>query len=103
MPGYSGSTEQGVWEGEISEAWGPVTVDEALPTLDDSLGGVELGADENEAQLGGVEDGLNDDAQDELVRMGQFVEDMAAAPYDDEDVPRSRYGVLMSMMGHFRI
>ena len=58
---------------------------------------------EDGVQLGGVEDRLNDDARDELVWMGQFVKDMAAAPYDDEDAPCSRYGIPMLMMGSFRI
>ena len=103
MPGYSGSTERGIRETEVSEEGGPVTVDDALPALDDSLGGIELGAEGDEVQLHRVEDRLNDDAQEELGQMGQFIEDMAATPYDDEDGPRSRYGVPTLMMGSFRI
>jgi hypothetical protein len=35
--------------------------------------------------------------------MEQFVEDMAVAPDEDEDVPRGRHGVLLSMLETFRI
>jgi len=48
------------------------------------LATVDLG-DGTLEQVNLLDNELNDDAQDELAQMGQFVEDMAVVPDDDEE------------------
>jgi len=100
MPGFSGLTERGVRAGGLN---GMLPAEDTTRTLDDFSDSASLEAEEDGARHDAVEDELSDNAQDELVWMGQFVEDLAVAPYDNEDVPHSRHGVLLFMMDTFRI
>ena len=78
MPGYSGSTTRGIRSHDFTEPSGSaVAEDGPLEIGDLGDGGLE------EVNL--REDGLNDDAQDELAWMGQFVEDMAVAQEEDDE------------------
>jgi len=97
MLGFLGSTDRGVWATQTSEA----DVSSAAPA-DVVLHGLEesasAGGDEDSAQLADTDGELDNDAQDDLTRMGQFVEDLVVGPDEDEDVPHSRHGVQLSMM-----
>ena len=95
MPGFTGSTERGVRATETSEAPSAAPADAVLHGLDDST---IAGGDEDTTQLADADGELNDDAQEDLRQMGQFVEDLVVGPDEDEDIPRSKHGMPLSMM-----
>ena len=72
MPGYSGSTTRGIRLPDLTESPGSA-VTEDIPLEIGDMGDGELEEDDSR------QEGLNDDTQDELAQMGQFVEDMAVA------------------------
>jgi hypothetical protein len=106
MPGYSGSTKRGIWAGLADNLVESAVIENELlrHDLEDSgnIGGVVPDAKEDETNVSSMEDKLNINALDELVRMGQFVEDIAVAPDEDEDIPRSRHGIPLSMLSTLR-
>jgi len=78
MPGYSGSTERGVRASNSCVTSGPVNAD--THGLADPGGSGGTSFDEDAEWLDDTDRGLDDDAQDDLGRMGQFIEDIAVAP-----------------------
>jgi len=82
MPEYSGSTECGVRASNLGATSEPIHTD-MLHKLADSVGAGGTGFHEDARQLDDSDGGLDDDAQDELRQMGQFIEDMAVVPEVD--------------------
>jgi len=104
LPGYSGSTDRGVRASRVGERSGPNSADVGSSASEElgGPGGIAYDVEEDPARPDAIEDELDDGAREELVRMGQFIEDIAAAP-DEEEVPRSRHGIPLSMLGSYRI
>jgi len=78
MPGYLGSTECGMRASNSCVTSGLVNAD-TLHGLADSAGVGGTSFDEDTGRLDDTDGGLNDDTQDELRWMGQFIEDIAVA------------------------
>jgi len=104
LPGYLGSTDHGIRASPVGEHSEPNAADDGPSALEEpgDTRGITYDIEEDLAWPDAIEDELDDSAWEELVHMGQFIEDMAMAP-DEDEVPRSRHGVPLSMLGSFRI
>jgi hypothetical protein len=105
LPGYTGPTERGVRLGATpsSPTIRAHTIAEAELGNSTGDGSFNPASEEVSSQDDGIDADLDDGAKYELTTMGNFIEDLAAAPDLDVDVRHSRQGIPIHMLSSFRL